>query len=446
MPVITLFEHQYRSYDELGLGLTRPLLEGIDQLNQNVGRDLVILHRKGIKATQFVGVIRVADITLQVLPKIDFGEKSNPDGAIDTEPHRNAMASATRNLLYLLSYTQDLKVYEQDIAALGKQKSDWLELLTRLLAADLHRLMQRGLVRNYIQVEDSLPMMRGRWRLEQQLIRRPHVKHRFEVLYDEFSPDVLLNQVFRYAVDFLHYQTQDKGNRRLLMDLGEWMTPVRKRVAISSAELDRVVFTRLNDRYRPAFNLARMFVENTTMTLSAGKILNFAFVFDMNVLFEEFVARFLQHHRQTIFPERWQDFQFRIQSEGKATHLAWRSSDNTSVFKLVPDVALENLAGKPLLILDTKYKTLDLEQRKMGVSEGDFYQMLAYLVRMNCDRGLILYPQSADGMSSRQFFQIEDQSGQVLVATINLRQPIEQTQALIQEFGEIFVHALLVPA
>ncbi|MBE0410926.1 MAG: hypothetical protein IBX69_14495 [Anaerolineales bacterium] len=442
MPSITMFEHQYRTFHELGINADHHLMEGLDQLNQNTGRDLVVLLRKGIKATQFVGVMRVADTTLQILPKIDYGVNSDPDKPIDTQPHRNAALSATHNLLYMLSYTQHLRIHEQDIVALGKQKSDWLELLTRLLAADLHRLMQRGLVHNYIQVEDSLPVMRGRWLLEQQLIRQPHVKHRFDVRYDEFSPDILLNQVFCYVVDFLQYQTRNNENRRLLMDLGEWLAPVQNPAMLTSSKLDQVLFTRLNDRYLPAFNLARMFIENTTMTLSAGKMLNFAFVFDMNLLFEEFVASFLQRHRQSIFPHGWGNLQFRIQSKGEATYLARRSPDNASVFKLVPDVVLHNLSGVPLVILDTKYKTLLPEQRKLGVSEGDFYQMLAYLTRMNCDHGLILYPQVSTGQTFRQLFQIESRSERILVATINLHQPIERTTALIHEFKETFTGAL----
>jgi 5-methylcytosine-specific restriction enzyme subunit McrC len=442
MPSIMLFEHQYRSFLELGINAGHPMLESLDQLNQNTGRELVVLLRKGIKATQFVGVMRVGDTTIQILPKIEFGQDSDPDKPEDSQPHRNAALSATHNLLYLLSYTQQLRIHEQDIAALGKQKSEWLELLTHLLASDLHRLMQHGLVHNYIQVEECLPVMRGRWLLERQLIRQPHIKHRFDVRYDEFSPDILLNQVFRYVVDFLKYQTRNKENHRLLVDLDEWLAPVHNPARLTSSKLGQVKFTRLNDRYIPAFNLARMFIENTTMTLSAGKIMNFAFVFDMNLLFEEFVASFLQRHRQNIFPDGWGNLQFSIQSKGKSNYLARRAPDNTLVFKLIPDVVLHNLSGIPLLILDTKYTTLQPEQRKLGVSEGDFYQMLAYLVRMNCDHGLILYPQASLNRTSRQSFQIEDRSKRIQVATINLHQPINQTQAIINEFKDTFTGIL----
>ena len=61
--------------------------------------------------------------------------------------------------------------------------------------------------------------MKGRWQIEQQIRRKPHVRHRFDVIYDEFSPDTPLNRVFRYVIDALLLITQDAQNRSLLLDL-----------------------------------------------------------------------------------------------------------------------------------------------------------------------------------------------------------------------------------
>ncbi|MDT8301666.1 MAG: hypothetical protein RQ760_09295, partial [Sedimentisphaerales bacterium] len=185
-------------------------------------------------------------------------------------------------------------MYDKDFVSLSQQPLDWFELLTRLFGSNLHSLMQRGMAHSYIQKEDTLPVMRGRWRIEYQLIHHPHTKHLFDLRYNEFSPDILLNQIFRFTVDNLLFHTQDPGNRRLLSDLQDWLTPVLKKGQISSQELDQVVFTRLIERYHPAFNIARMFIEHSTPMLSSGKTTSFAFVFDMNVLFEQFIAQFIK--------------------------------------------------------------------------------------------------------------------------------------------------------
>ncbi|MCP4548427.1 MAG: hypothetical protein GY835_18375 [bacterium] len=140
MSTITLFEHQKCPYDELGWGPRHPAVAQIERLNQTCGVELVRLGHNHLRATQFVGVIRVGETTLQILPKIDF--KGSADAQTDSIPYRAALGSATRNLLYLLSYTQDLQVKEQDVSPLLAQRSDWFELLTRLFALNLHRLIK----------------------------------------------------------------------------------------------------------------------------------------------------------------------------------------------------------------------------------------------------------------------------------------------------------------
>jgi 5-methylcytosine-specific restriction enzyme subunit McrC len=119
-------------------------------------------------------------------------------------------------------------------------------------------------------------VMRGRRDIRRQLSRRPHVRHLFDVAYDEFSPDTLLNQVFRHVVDRLLLLTQNLETRAMLRDLRDWMSEVSNRGTITSSHLDRAAAstTRLNEQFLPTFNLARMFLENEALQLSrvAGRV------------------------------------------------------------------------------------------------------------------------------------------------------------------------------
>jgi 5-methylcytosine-specific restriction enzyme subunit McrC len=435
MPTITLFEHQRRSYAELGWETYHPAVELLEGLNQASGVELIRLGHKHLQARQFVGVIRVGETTLQILPKIDF--EGNSDDQADSKPYQAAIHSATWNLLYLLSYTQNLQIKEQDVAPLLSRRSDWFELLTRLLAMDLHRLMKRGPEHAYVIVEETLPVMRGRWQLERQLTRRPYVRHLFDVIYDEFSPDTPLNQVFWFVVGRLLLRTQDPGNRRLLLDLRERLSGVQRLSEISQAHLEGVHFTRLNERFRPAFNLARLFIENSAFQLSAGQHRTFAFVFDMDRLFEEFVYRFIARRRKHILPEEWADVCIRAQSQGEIIYLAERLPDRQQVFRLIPDLLFTKPSGKPMLILDTKYKQLDTSQRRLGISEGDMYQMLAYATRLDCPRLLLLYPQWAGSQKAPIEFEMLGHPNLLIAATINLRQPLNRPDGLIQELRDI---------
>jgi len=435
MPPITFFEHQKRTYADLRWRPDDPAVRQLDQLNQACGVELIHLGYDHLRATQYVGVIRVGDTTLQVLPKIDF--KGNADAQTDSIPHREAIESATSNLLYLLSYTQDLQVKEQDVAPLHAQRSDWFELLTRLFATNLHRLMKRGVERAYASVEETLPVMRGRWLLDRQLMRRPGVKHVFDVVYDEFSADTPLNQVFKFVVECLLLCTQDANNRRLLRDIREWLAEVQNPGSVSQAHLDRVNFTRLNERFQSAFNLARLFVENSTLQLSAGQHQTFAFVFDMNRLFEEFVYRFLARYRRRILPPGWHDVRIREQSEGKVVYLAERLPNRGEAFRLVPDILFTNPSGKAALVIDTKYKRLDRGQYNSGISEEDVYQMLAYAARFECPQTLLLYPQWAESPVTPVAFETLGRRNHLVAAVINLHQPLSRPDHLIRDLRKI---------
>jgi len=110
---ITLYEHQTRSYQEIGLSPDHPVLEQLDQINQQAKKEIITLGRTGIRANEMVGLIRVDQIIFQVLPKIDHteGNFQGPEGKAN---------AAVLNLLFLLSYAYDLKLYQPDLAQLAR--------------------------------------------------------------------------------------------------------------------------------------------------------------------------------------------------------------------------------------------------------------------------------------------------------------------------------------
>jgi 5-methylcytosine-specific restriction endonuclease McrBC regulatory subunit McrC len=110
--------------------------------------------------------------TIQILPKIYQSDEKTEEDAQGRE--------ATHNLLHLLAYAGQLPVREHTLAPLLKRANDWFEILTRLFASHLLEEWQRGAYRNYQIIEDELSILKGKWRITDQ-IRHPLRKHIFSV-------------------------------------------------------------------------------------------------------------------------------------------------------------------------------------------------------------------------------------------------------------------------
>jgi 5-methylcytosine-specific restriction enzyme subunit McrC len=207
---------------------------------------------------------------------------------------------------------------------------------------------------------------------------------------------------------------------------------------VTLADAETIPLTRLNQHLEPLLNLARIFLDNSTLQLAEGLHGAFVFVFDMNILYEAFVANFIRKHRDEILQQNLYDCDLLPQSRGASRFLA-RCFDRP-MFRLRPDLAFRIKTEFPLL-LDTKYKRLDATDARLGVRQADFYQMYAYAQRYHCPRVLLLYPQMADMPSSlHSRFNIEEENREICVETLDLRVDLsryEGKQHLIDQFRTI---------
>jgi 5-methylcytosine-specific restriction enzyme subunit McrC len=439
--LFTFTEHESKSIQsDLGWEFNDSRLDQLEHLNAKNRDTLFYVGRKIIKASQYVGLVRLGNTTLQILPKVSYsGDFDKPEHSPE---HQAAVQTAMRNLLVMLSVACDLPLRAQNSTQLHTDSGDWLEILTRLFALELHHQFQVGLPHAYVTIEERLPVIRGRWLVGQQISQHTQDWAHFNVSYDEFSPDTPLNRTFSLTVDTLRRLTQDSYNRRLLLDLHDWLSDCKPRREALQNDLSKVHFSRLDERFRPAFNLATLFWEQRLIQLSPGDLPSFAFVFDMNRLFQDFIAHFLQRHQKRILPTVWQDGEIVLQSQGEKVYLAERFDDGVlpgkSVFHLIPDILLTSPHGNPFLIADMKYKKISPKAADGGVAEGDAYQMLAYARRWNCPQALLIYPasnQTTGGFTLRA--GLPDVVN-IRVVELNLQQPLEKPDGLIEELRLAF--------
>jgi len=203
---------------------------------------------------------------------------------------------------------------------------------------------------------------------------------------------------------------------------------------IGLSDFKRVHLTRLNEEYAPILNLCKLFISQSSVELSADEMATFSFIFDMNVLFEEFIGEFIKREFQGEYSSiRLQPADKFLVDEKIVGHVR-----QGSVFRMRPDIILQKGGGDSAgrLILDTKYKRLGGLDNKEGVSQSDLYQMHAYSKKYDCPSVVMLYPQTSK--ESKRFDFCIDSFTVVHIRTVNLCRDLRaDKEGLHNELAEI---------
>lgn len=439
--IVTLFEHQERAYADLGWTVDHPIVQALDEVNRAHGREIFRLGRKSFRPLQHVGVIRVGKVDLEILPKVDFHPGGSSDAPLGSQGREFAVRSASENLLEMMRYAYGLPPLRPEDASISLQRGTWLDLLTWLFASELHGQALKGLNRSYIPLEEASRFLRGRWDVQRQLLRRPVDRHRFEVLHDDFSLDTQLNRVFRLVTQRLLMSTDHAPSRTLLTDLRLWLDETEHVERVDPSDLERLSFSRLSDRFRPAFNLARMLLENSVPDLRVGATDIVAVLIDMNLLFERFVAGFLRSHKSRILPLAWGGARLISQMEGYRAFLLERLPDQIPTSRVIPDICVQSPTGRILAIADTKYKVLDKRARAPALLEADAYQMLAYGNRLDCRCAVVISPSAGRHVTPTAEFRSVSDDRHLISTTLDLHSPLREPTPLVERLRAVFAQA-----
>jgi 5-methylcytosine-specific restriction enzyme subunit McrC len=326
---------------------------------------------KTLRIQQFVGVVRMGELQLEILPKLD----GLPDPA-----------QVRKNLLAMLAMTQDLEVRASDVVGFLESSEPFICALARLYCRRLLEAVRRGLRQEYILHHDLLPYVRGKvdWPAQAKLQATQRLE--FNCIFDERSENTPLNRTLKAAL--LMAGTMLEGNRMagMVNELRHAMDGVSD-ACPTMEEVARLRTDRMNHRVEPLLVLAKLILGNRNPDLgrsAQGNRSTYALVWDMNVLFEEYVGRLTQG---MLKPKG-----FRVELQERASiYLAQEAITRRSAFLLKPDI-LVRLDRKPWAVADTKWKRLDSRQANLGVSEADVYQVLAYANRYETDRAVLIYP------------------------------------------------------
>lgn len=349
-----------------------------------------------ISAKHLVGVAQLGDLEVRIDPKVGVSR-----------------------LVELLVPSQDRIQWDQAIEPSLGEAPDLVSMIGAAFAARSTELLRQGLLYGYRSVHDALPTVRGRIETGAQLARRPGLPLPVELAFDEFSPDIIENQLIAGATcQLLRREELPMVIRNQLRRVGAQLLDVSP--CHPSGSPPDVHFSRLNERYRSAVALAQLVLRSTSLDERAGATPGAGFLIDMNRVFEDVVGAGV---RAAVG-----------RGSGTAALQCELPLDRDCRLAIRPDVICRDRFGGVVAVADVKYKQPDLH----GIAPGDIYQALAYAHRFGLGCVHLIYA------SPPPYGELQVGDVDVRLAWVDLALPAEGRQEQIDALAaEILPTAVL---
>jgi 5-methylcytosine-specific restriction enzyme subunit McrC len=357
MSIIKVFEYERLSVDDNRF--THAQFDSLVKFNErNKNKYFTVVH-KGIRFANYVGVIQIGKLTLEILPKAD--RETDTDDALKEKWHSVLIEMLkTCKLIDLESLTN---------ATLRTSKTSILDIYLNLFLSECETLLHQGLVKKYRQETKNINALKG------ALHFSGHIKHnlvhqeRFFTRHQTYDFEHLLNHILKEAIQIcclISCNSNIIGKSKAL----QLHFPEITQRKIAAKDFKRIKFDRKSARYEKAIALAKLILLNFNPDLRNGELNVLALLFDMNKLFEEYVYRVLKKdevaNSYTVSRQSSKDF--------------WEDK------RIRPDIVLQQ--GNETFILDTKWKVLE----EATPSDDDLKQMYVYNLYFNSVKSILIYP------------------------------------------------------
>lgn len=359
-------------YDQLLLrepNVDKNLLSALQRYHGTEGTPYFSLIHKGVKFNQYVGVIQLGRKQIEILPKVDRLDNDDVDW-------RSV-------LMQMLRLTSGIEAKATSQSQLRVQQNSIFDLYIELFLNGCEKLTHRGLIKRYQRRRENKQALKGRLDIPGQIKHNLIHKERFHVDYSSYEHDHPINQILKKTLVVLARLSsaslfQGRIKKQLL-----YFEEVSDFIPTKSA-FNAIRYGRKNRHYKKAIQIARLILLNYHPDISRGQQHVLALMFDMNTLWEKYIAMQMRRHLSYRFEVKTQKKQAFWQSDNKTKHLK-------------PDIVLTDREDDSTIIIDTKWKIPD----KMVPGDQDLRQMFAYNRLFGSQQSILLYPgtdESVEGM------------------------------------------------
>lgn len=356
--LIQVFEYSKLKYSE-SKEFTEIHFNSLVKFNEkNPNKYFSIIH-KGVMFGSYVGVIQIGGLTIEILPKADK-ENTNSD------EQKTLWQSVLLNMLRVCKHIQVDNVSE---TSLKKRHNTILDIYYEMYLSELENLIHKGLIKKYNRVQSNQTSLKGKLIFSQNIQKNIVHKERFYCEHQVYKRDHLIHQVLFKALTILenlvHPTFKDKLHR-ILFEFSEF-----KEINVTKSSFDRIVLDKKSMPYSRALDISKMIILNYSPSIQSGQDNMLTLLFDMNLLWEEYIYRILKKYPQEGF-----------EINGQESQKFWEFK------KIKPDLVLKQ--GTETFIIDTKWKVI----RENDPSDDDLKQMFAYNLYWKSEKSILLYPRT----------------------------------------------------
>lgn len=400
MKTITIREHEYirvSSSTDDDNTITEHHAVQLRNLESSLPLGVISWGHNKVKFAQYCGVIQLDNLSIEILPKIYGRESTN---------------NISRKILINMLFTaQQLIPKSHGVAALDLRENFLLDVFINYFCELLFEQVHQGLIRIYVNQENNLPVIRGKIMMNEHIKINAVHHEKMYCSYDELQIDNPYNQAIRATVKFLYSRTHNIRIKQRLNELLFLFADVTD-CRITGDDIRKLPRNRLTNRYDYVLKLCEWFLSGLNPDIFAGRHSVLSLLFDMNKLFESYVG--------SVMTKVARAEGFNLKEQQPQKYLAVEKNSNENVFMMKPDMALLDKLGTVKVILDTKWKLLNSEDNKYGISQSDMYQMLAYAQRNECNDVVLIYPQHKAIESLIPVFKTEVSNVTIHIWTVNL--------------------------
>lgn len=367
---IKVFEHQAITLNEVfenGVVFDKKKLDAFENFFGK-GQPYYSLIRNGVQFNEYVGAIQVGHTLVEVLPKAD---KRKIDASV-----KNTWRQVLINMLRVV---HGFTIKAPSSSHLKVRNNSVLDLYFEMFVKEVEYLLYRGLAKKYHQKEGNLLALKGRLLFNKHISKNLIHKERFYTQYTAYDTEHMLHIIIYQTLLVLK---RINTNAALISRINAILLnfPEMPQYKLNERSFESIQFNRKTKAYEQAIKIARLILLQYHPDISRGRDDVLALMFDMNLLWEQFVLISLKKNKS-------------IKVKGQNSKYFWKPTGGRRR-TIRPDITVS--LGDNSYVLDTKWKLVD---RKPSIE--DIRQMYVYHHYFNAAKVALLYPGVGGYLSGR---------------------------------------------